>query len=353
MLTKFCVGSGRYISGYVAKLCVIVFIAGLSWPVFSSTEEYCADQWPDDYRMQAACIERQDKAAIEFDALTEKYVNGNIAFDKILFKCLEDWHKPKFHTWDFFMATACFQDQVEAYKSIQARKQTTGYSGKQHTPTPKPPKHALAGLDKLFVILKLNDRSGQGMRPRKERIKQSALLKHLKGALASKFSRRSGLKLYQPGSTNLRVTIEITSDRKSRHYYINITATLKRDGAEWQISKSDYWGEQKNMTPVLLARDKITKILKTLRSDEFTYVQLRGMPYHAPCHRSIACHLCASNREVTLHSYKSRVSGGQAKLAAAQKVLDGAMSRLGIVYTITELQSRIASEFFGSFIAAN
>lgn len=109
-------------------------------PAFGGTEEFCAAEWPNDYKMRDYCIRQQSNANQELFNLAEKYgliKNGTIApslsgsdIEKMLLKCMQEWKKARFDTYDFKMVVYCWKQQIDSYESIGGNKgEETGTQG--------------------------------------------------------------------------------------------------------------------------------------------------------------------------------------------------------------------------------
>jgi hypothetical protein len=106
----------------------------------AGTEEYCADKWPNDYRMQSHCIEQQSEANHHLFEIAEDLglvKDGNFSVglnngdrEAIVYRCMEKWAEILFDTYDFRMVVHCIKEQFSAYKKISAEEEkNTGTRG--------------------------------------------------------------------------------------------------------------------------------------------------------------------------------------------------------------------------------
>ena len=105
----------------------------------AGTEEYCADKWPDDYRMRNYCQEQQnegnrklfsiarDKGLVK-DGKLSASPNGE-DYEKIIYQCMSKWELARFNTYDYKMVVYCIDQQFEAYAKTGAGNNENSNSG--------------------------------------------------------------------------------------------------------------------------------------------------------------------------------------------------------------------------------
>lgn len=94
----------------------------------AGTQEYCADEWPGDYRMREHCEEQQGEAQRKlFDAARGLGLvkDGTLSAspsggdkEKIINKCMGEWVRGRFNTYDYRMVQHCVEQQFEAYEKV-------------------------------------------------------------------------------------------------------------------------------------------------------------------------------------------------------------------------------------------
>jgi len=100
---------------------------------FGGTNEYCANEWPSDYRMQNHCIEQQREGQNELFRVAKSIglVDGNTVSaspsggeqERIVNKCMSEWRRARFDTYDYRMVVHCIDQQLESLAKISGRKE--------------------------------------------------------------------------------------------------------------------------------------------------------------------------------------------------------------------------------------
>lgn len=80
----------------------------------SARSEFCAAQWPDDYRMREYCLKRQREAEAELPRLAPESRAQRVAYSK----CIEEWGTPDQETADATMLVYCLRKQYEAIQRL-------------------------------------------------------------------------------------------------------------------------------------------------------------------------------------------------------------------------------------------
>ncbi len=105
----------------------------------AGTEEYCADKWPNDYRMRDYCQEQQidgnqklfsiakDKGLVNHGNLSASPDGGD--YEKIIYQCMSKWELVRFKTYDYNMVVYCIDQQFEAYAKTGAGNHTNNNTG--------------------------------------------------------------------------------------------------------------------------------------------------------------------------------------------------------------------------------
>lgn len=104
----------------IAFLAILVLFAVPAWA--GSVEEFCEDEWPDDYRMQRHCMDKQREGAAVLEAFQDRYdlsiENSRRRAEEgdvpavIYHRCTREWHP------DFRMIAHCLQKQEEAAQEL-------------------------------------------------------------------------------------------------------------------------------------------------------------------------------------------------------------------------------------------
>jgi len=91
----------------------------------AGTEEFCADKWPNDYRMRNYCQEQQNEGNQQLFSIAESkglVKNGHLSaspnggdYEKIIYQCMTKWKVSRFDTYDYKMVVYCIKQQFEAY----------------------------------------------------------------------------------------------------------------------------------------------------------------------------------------------------------------------------------------------
>jgi len=100
-----------------------------SMAVSGGTEDYCAGKWPDNYKMQEYCIDKQSEGNQELFSLAETYglsKDGSLNvsakggdIERIFQRCMAKWELPKFKTYNFSMVVYCIKNQIAAYNRLK------------------------------------------------------------------------------------------------------------------------------------------------------------------------------------------------------------------------------------------
>jgi hypothetical protein len=83
----------------------------------SAVRAFCAEAWPEDYKMQEFCIKEQTESAVELDALFRRYPEESEPA-RIIGRCVYQWTKRDERT-DYKMAVFCANEQLQAYERLQ------------------------------------------------------------------------------------------------------------------------------------------------------------------------------------------------------------------------------------------
>ncbi|MGR3302955.1 MAG: hypothetical protein ACUZ8I_10695 [Candidatus Scalindua sp.] len=107
---------------------------------------------------------------------------------------------------------------------------------------------ALGDLKGLYVNLKINDRTPQGIP--KQRIDKKRLLKYVEKELINTIGKERGIRLFKSIDPHLNVKVTIegeehhASDRVKKYmYYVTVKASLERNAAEWYREYTKSWVE--------------------------------------------------------------------------------------------------------------
>ncbi|MCP5006239.1 MAG: hypothetical protein GY941_20210 [Planctomycetes bacterium] len=210
---------------------------------------------------------------------------------------------------------------------------------------------ALSGLKGVFVILKLNDRSPQGMRPYKERISRPFLLEYLKNDITERFRSRPEFILFRPGAAKLVVKIIITGNRSAETYSITTEASLRRETNVWDYSCSDYWNEKKYLDIFHAEKQAVKRAEIKLEDDKNTYRQIRGMPYDKSKWSTLSSYNLYL--EISLNEQKERLEKSKEVLSEAKARLKEAIIRRKITYTIKQTLSTVVDQFFNDYVSSS
>ncbi|WP_240761647.1 type IV pilus biogenesis/stability protein PilW [Nitrosococcus wardiae] len=88
----------------------------------ASIKQFCAAEWPSDYRMQEHCVERQHSSARRIKEYMDRYnikEGSSGPYARILAKCLDEWKTSK--GTNYRMVDHCVERQVQSYKNLQLR----------------------------------------------------------------------------------------------------------------------------------------------------------------------------------------------------------------------------------------
>ncbi|MGK7344385.1 MAG: hypothetical protein ACNS63_01080 [Candidatus Nitrospinota bacterium M3_3B_026] len=138
----------------------------------AGVEEYCADEWQEDFRMRQYCEDNQYKGQRELFSIAEKHglVKDNTLstsstggdHERIINRCMNEWKKHRFNTYDYRMVVHCIKKQFEAYSKVEGSKsKKTGIEAYCANEWPDDyqmrghcEKKQFEGIRKLFAIAK-------------------------------------------------------------------------------------------------------------------------------------------------------------------------------------------------------
>ena len=106
------------------KSCLLIVIALLiATPTAANEVETairakCKADWPTDYSMQNFCVTRQTEAARKLERHRERWPEGSEE-RKILERCVTEWAGADGSKADYSLVNLCFDQQLEAYRSLQ------------------------------------------------------------------------------------------------------------------------------------------------------------------------------------------------------------------------------------------
>lgn len=75
--------------------------------------QFCAEEWPDNFEMQAYCLKQQAAGMLQFKAVSDELGKP---IEKALEQCTEEWTKDRLP--DFAMIGYCATRQAEGYKAL-------------------------------------------------------------------------------------------------------------------------------------------------------------------------------------------------------------------------------------------
>lgn len=107
---------------------------------------------------------------------------------------------------------------------------------------------ALGDLKGIYVNLKINDRTPQGIP--KQRIDKKKLLKSIEKQLINTIGKERGIRLFKSIDPHLNVNVIIegqehhTTDRLKKYmYYVTVEANIDRNASEWYKEYTESWEE--------------------------------------------------------------------------------------------------------------
>lgn len=77
-------------------------------------KQFCAQDWPDNFEMQAYCLRQQAAGMLQFKAVSDELGKP---IEKSLERCTEEWTKNRVP--NFAMIGYCATRQAEAYRSLR------------------------------------------------------------------------------------------------------------------------------------------------------------------------------------------------------------------------------------------
>jgi len=105
----------------------------------AGTEEFCANKWPNNYKMRGYCQEQQNEGNRELFSIARSkglVKDGRLSasrsggdHEKIISQCMSKWELARFDTYDFKMVVYCINQQFEAYAKIGAGKPKSSDKG--------------------------------------------------------------------------------------------------------------------------------------------------------------------------------------------------------------------------------
>ena len=118
--------------------CLVALLFFVPGQAKADIEDFCANKWPNDYKMRNYCQDQQGEANREFFSMAESkglVQNGSISvspsggdYEKIFYQCMTKWKQARFKTYDYKMVVYCLNQQLEAYSSTSGGG-TTGIEG--------------------------------------------------------------------------------------------------------------------------------------------------------------------------------------------------------------------------------
>ena len=100
----------------------------LNSTLFCGMDEFCFSKWGSNTSMLEHCKNQQIEANNKFFRIAEEYglsSGGSISvnndgsdIERIFFKCMNQWEKPKYQTRDFTMVVHCIEQQITSYKVV-------------------------------------------------------------------------------------------------------------------------------------------------------------------------------------------------------------------------------------------
>jgi hypothetical protein len=119
---------------------------------------------------------------------------------------------------------------------------------------------ALGDLNGIYVNLKINDRTPQGVP--KQRIDKKKLLKYVEKELINTIGKERGIRLFKSIDPHLNVKIIIEGqehhavDRLTKYmYHVTVEASLERNTAEWHREHTESWTE--NTKSINVAKKRV------------------------------------------------------------------------------------------------
>ena len=146
---------------------------------------------------------------------------------------------------------------------------------------------ALGNLKGIYVNLKINDRTPQGVP--KQRIDKKKLLKYVEKELINTIGKERGIRLFKAIDPHLNVEVIIegqehhAADRLQKYmYYVTVKASLERNAVEWYREHTAPWSENAKYINAAKKRVKIAsenvakakKNTKGRRKNSFAYTFL-------------------------------------------------------------------------------
>ena len=110
--------------------------------VNADISSYCANKWPNDYKMREYCENQQIEANRELFTLADEkglVKNGTLStsatggdYEKIIYRCMNKWNQKRFQTYDFTMVVYCIKQQFDSYRNTvdsSSSKKLSGVKG--------------------------------------------------------------------------------------------------------------------------------------------------------------------------------------------------------------------------------
>ena len=89
--------------------------------LMADTNDFCANKWPNDYKMREDCQKQQIEAQNELFSIAEKeglVKNGSLSAgsigsgkEKIIHRCMSKWIMNQFKTYNYKMIVYCIKNQ--------------------------------------------------------------------------------------------------------------------------------------------------------------------------------------------------------------------------------------------------
>ena len=122
----------------IISIAIVASILIINFSV-AGTDEFCADKWPNNQRMQNYCQEQQNEGNQQLFSIAESkglVKNGHLSvstsggdYEKIIYQCMAKWEIARFGTYDYKMVVYCINQQFEAYVKTGLGNKHVGIEG--------------------------------------------------------------------------------------------------------------------------------------------------------------------------------------------------------------------------------